>query len=156
MRRREREIKEFKEMEEIIEKADVCKVALSDNNIPYIVTMNYGFKKGIKPVLFFHSAKEGKKIEIIKHNNIACFQMSIEHKLGKTYVRCNCGMNYKSVVGMGRISFITNKEDKIEALNNIVDRYSKEEKHSFEDKYVDITNVLRLDIDEISGKKCIL
>ena len=94
--------------------------------------------------------------EIIKRNNVVCFLMSIEHKLGKTHVRCNCGMNYRCVVGMGRISFITEKEEKIEALNNIVNRYTKEDKHLFEDKYVDITTVLRLDIDDISGKKCTL
>lgn len=118
--------------------------------------MNYGYKKGSKPALFLHSAKKGKKIEIIKRNNVVCFQMSIDHKLGKTHVRCNCGMNYKSVVGLGRISFITDKEEKIEALNNIVDRYTKKEKNIFDEKYVSITTVLRVDIDEISGKKCSL
>jgi nitroimidazol reductase NimA-like FMN-containing flavoprotein (pyridoxamine 5'-phosphate oxidase superfamily) len=156
MQRKEREITEFEEIEEIIEKADVCRIALSDNNIPYIVTMNYGYKKGNKPVLFLHSAKNGKKIDIIKRNNVVCFQMSVDHKLGKTQVRCNCGMNYKSLVGMGRISFVTDKEEKIEALNNIVNRYTLENKHIFEEKYVGITTVLRIDIDHISGKKCSL
>lgn len=98
----------------------------------------------------------GEKIDIIKRNNVVCFQMSIGHKLGKTGVRCDCGMSYKSVVGMGRISFVTDKEGKIEALNNIVDRYIKNEKHIFDEKYVEATTVLRLDIDDISGKKCIL
>jgi hypothetical protein len=156
MHRKEREIRDFEEIEEIIETADVCRIALSDNDIPYIVTMNYGYKKESRPVLYLHSAKNGKKIDIIKRNNAVCFQMSIDHKLGKTHLRCNCGMNYKSVVGMGKISFITDKAEKIEALNNIVDRYTKEEKHIFDEKYVDITTVLRIDIDDISGKKCIL
>ena len=155
MRRKDREIKEFKEIEEIIAKADVCRVALSDSNVPYIVTMNFGYRKGTKPVLFFHSAREGKKIEIIRRNNIACFQMSIEHKLAKTNVKCNCSMKYKSVVGMGRISFLTEKEDKIEALNCIMSHYFPEEDYRFEDKRVDMTAVLRLEVDEISGKKCI-
>ena len=156
MRRKEREITELAEIEEIIEKADVCRLALSDNNVPYIVTMNYGYKKGSKPVIFLHSANNGKKIEILKRNNVVCFQMSTDHKLGKTHVRCNCGMNYKSVVGMGRISFITDKQEKIKALNNIVDRYVIEDKHIFDEKYVGATTVLRIDIDEITGKKCSL
>ncbi len=156
MRRKEREIKDLKEIEDIIERADVCRIALSDNNIPYIVTMNFGYQKGSKPALFFHSAQEGKKIEIIKRNNVACFQMSIDHKLGKTGVRCDCGMQYKSVVGMGRISFVTKKEDKIDALKMIMNQYIKADNHDFEDDFVEITQVLRLDIDEISGKKCIL
>jgi nitroimidazol reductase NimA-like FMN-containing flavoprotein (pyridoxamine 5'-phosphate oxidase superfamily) len=154
MRRKEREIKDSKEIDEIIEKADVCRIALSDNNIPYIVTMNFGYKKGKKPALFFHCASEGKKIEITRRNNVACFQMDIEHKLVKTNMRCNCGMQYRSVVGMGRISFIAKKEDKIEALNILMKHYTGQDHHSFEEQYINRTTILRLDIDEISGKKC--
>lgn len=32
----------------------------------------------------------------------------------ETQVRCNCGMKYKSVVGMGRISLLTDYDEKIE------------------------------------------
>ncbi len=154
MRRKEREIKDSKEIDEIIEQADVCRIALSDNNIPYIVTMNFGYRKGKEPALFLHSAVKGKKIEIIKRNNIACFQMSIDHKLVDTHVRCNCGMQYKSVVGMGRIFFVTEKEDKIEALNILMKHHHGHDQHQFKDAYVNETTMLRLDIDEISGKKC--
>ena len=154
MRRKEREITDSKEIDDIIERADVCRIALSDNNIPYIVTMNFGYRKGKKPALFLHCAAEGKKTEIIKRNNLACFQMSIDHKLVETHVGCNCGMQYKSVVGMGRIFFITENEDKIEALNNLMKHYHGHDRHQFKQAHVNTTTVLRLDIDEISGKKC--
>ena len=134
----------------------MCRIALSDDNVPYIVTMNFGYKKGRKPALFFHSAREGKKIDIIKRNNSACFQVSIEHKMAKTDVKCNCSMNYRSVVGMGRISFLTEKDEKIEALNCIMSHYFEEEEHHFEDNHIDMTTIFRLDVEEISGKKCIL
>ena len=154
MRRKEREITDSKEIDDIIERADVCRIALSDNNIPYIVTMNFGYKKGKKPALFFHCAHEGKKIEIIRRNNVACFQMDIEHTLVETNMRCNCGMQYRSVVRMGRISFIAEKEDKIEALHILMKHYTGQNHHSFEEQYINRTTILRLDIDEISGKKC--
>jgi nitroimidazol reductase NimA-like FMN-containing flavoprotein (pyridoxamine 5'-phosphate oxidase superfamily) len=76
--------------------------------------------------------------------------MDIEHKLVETNMRCNCGMQYRSVVGMGRISFIATKEDKVEALNILMKHYTGQDHHYFEEKYINI----RLDIDEISGKKC--
>ena len=154
MRRKEREITDPKEIDDIIERADVCRIALSDNNIPYIVTMNFGYRKGKNPALFLHCAAKGKKTDIIKKNNLACFQMSIDHKLVETHVRCNCGMQYKSVVGMGRISFITKNEDKIEALNILMKHYHGQDGHQFKKAHVNTTTVLRLDIDEISGKKC--
>jgi hypothetical protein len=63
-------------------------------------------------------------------------------------------MQYRSVVGMGRISFITKKEDKIEALNILMKHYTGQDHHYFEEQYINRTTILRLDIDEISGKKC--
>ena len=154
MRRKEREITDPKEIDGIIERAEVCRIAISSNDIPYIVTMNFGYRKGTKPALFLHSAAKGKKIEIIKKNNMACFQMSIDHKLVETHVRCNCGMNYKSVVGMGRIFFVTDNAEKIEGLNFLMKHYHGDDQYQFEKAYVNETTVLRLDIDNISGKKC--
>ncbi len=154
MRKKEREITNFKEIEEIIEKSDVCHIALSSDNIPYIVTMNFGYKKSDNPALFFHCAGEGKKIDIIKRNNTVCFQMDIDHELVKADMGCQCSMQYRSVVGMGKISFITKKEDKIEALNILMNHYTGEEQHPFEEEMINRTYILRLDIDEISGKKC--
>jgi nitroimidazol reductase NimA-like FMN-containing flavoprotein (pyridoxamine 5'-phosphate oxidase superfamily) len=155
MRRKEREIKNLQEIEDIIERADVCRIALSDNDVPYIVTMNFGFRKGANPCLFFHCAKEGKKIEMIKRNNLACFQFDIDRLLVKTDVRCNCGMQYRSVVGAGKISFVYEREQKIEALEYLTNHYVGGHRHRFEEKNLEETTVLRLDIDEISGKKCV-
>ncbi len=43
MRKKDREIKEHKELEEILQKADVCRIAFAVDGMPYIVTMNYGY-----------------------------------------------------------------------------------------------------------------
>jgi len=72
MKRSEREIKDRKEIEAIIERADVCRLGLSDDNMPYIIPMNFGYKDNR---LYFHCAKKGKKIDIIKRNNSTCFEM---------------------------------------------------------------------------------
>ena len=69
MRRKEREITAIDEIEEIIGRCDVCRIALTDDNIPYIVTMNFGYSGGVQKKLFFHSAGEGRKIDIIRKNN---------------------------------------------------------------------------------------
>jgi uncharacterized protein len=46
MRRKEREINDIALTEEIIAKADVCRIALSNEDVPYIVTMNFGYQGG--------------------------------------------------------------------------------------------------------------
>lgn len=63
MRRKEKEITESKILHEIVESAQVCRLGLSDGNAPYIVPLSFGYRDG---VLYFHSAAESKKIDIIK------------------------------------------------------------------------------------------
>ena len=77
MRRRDREICSFDEMMEIVQTCDCCRLGLVDEeNSAYIVPMNFGAENsGGSLVLYFHSAQEGKKIELLKKNPIASFEM---------------------------------------------------------------------------------
>ena len=43
MRKKDREIKDTKELEEILQKADVCRIAFAVDGVPYIVAMNFGY-----------------------------------------------------------------------------------------------------------------
>ena len=72
MRRNEREITDPKIIEEIIHQATICRIALYDADYPYIVPLNYGYESG---ALYFHSAKEGKKIDLIRKNSRVCFEI---------------------------------------------------------------------------------
>ena len=78
MRRKDKEIRDKEVIDIIIKRAKVCRIGLSDNNTPYIVPMNYGFKDNC---LYFHSAPEGKKIDIIKRKNIVRFEIDIDHEI---------------------------------------------------------------------------
>lgn len=152
MRRKDYKIEDQSEIMHILQKADVCRIAMSDDNVPYIVTMNFGFGKNGATSLYFHSAYDGKKINILKKNNLVCFQADIEHEFFLHSTFCGCSMKYKSVVGMGRISFVTDMAEKIEALQAIMTHYTKKAGHVFEEERVNRTLILRLDIEEISGK----
>ena len=58
MRRKDREITDFDEMMKIIAKCDTCRLALFDDEFPYIVPLNFGtdVEEG-QLYLYFHSAK---------------------------------------------------------------------------------------------------
>jgi nitroimidazol reductase NimA-like FMN-containing flavoprotein (pyridoxamine 5'-phosphate oxidase superfamily) len=158
MRRSEREVSDIGVIEEIIKKADVCRIAIAIDNIPYIVTMNFGYTNDPEQRLFFHCANEGRKLEMIRKNKYVCFEMDIEHQI---YVRaekdlkkgCNWGMKYRSVVGYGNISIITEKEAKKTGLDCIMKHYGDENEYIYDEKVLANTTVLRLDITEITGKK---
>lgn len=63
MRRKDREITDFNEIMKIIDKCDTCRLALIDEEYPYIVPLNFGVDVVDGQVYFyFHSANQGKKI----------------------------------------------------------------------------------------------
>ena len=106
MRRKDREITEPESIEKIIRKADVCRIALANGDIPYIVTLNFGYSGGTHPCLYFHCAPDGRKLDMIEKNNWVCFEMDTDHELISGEKGCDWGMKYSSVVGYGRISVI--------------------------------------------------
>jgi hypothetical protein len=154
MKRNDREITEIQEIEKIIRKADVCRIAFANDNIPYIVTMNFGYAGGNDRTLFFHCANEGRKLEMIRKNNLVCFEMDTDHNLYTGEKGCDWGMKYKSVVGYGNISIVGDFEIRKAGLDCIMKHYEGDKNYSYDDKVLSGTTILKLDIIEMTGKKC--
>ncbi|MBF0573370.1 MAG: pyridoxamine 5'-phosphate oxidase family protein [Desulfamplus sp.] len=148
MRRKEKEIKEQSEIEAIINSSLVCRLGLSDGNIPYIVPLCFGFKERS---IYIHSALKGRKIDILKINPNVCFEFDSDIEVKKTENPCNWGMKFKSVIGFGKAVFIEDIEEKKEALNIIMHQYSGNS-FDFSDNVVNGVAVIRIDIEEITGK----
>ena len=153
MRRKDRQINDIPDIESIILRCDVCRIAFADNNTPYIVTMNFGYLPGEKSSLYFHCAPEGRKIELISKNNYVCFGMDTDHLLYSGEKDCDWGMNYSSIVGYGNIAIITDREEKKKGLDCIMAHYSNRKEFVYDERVFSKTSILRLDIDEITGKQ---
>ncbi|QQO09963.1 pyridoxamine 5'-phosphate oxidase family protein [Breznakiella homolactica] len=121
MRRKDREITDVNEILEVINSCKVCRLAMADNNRPYIVPLNFGYTfEGDRMVLYFHSAKTGEKIDIMKKNGTVCFEMDGDHTLIEGPHACDYGFAYRSVIGFGTVSFIEDDKEKTFALNTIM------------------------------------
>ncbi len=153
MRQHDRGIQSIEEIEAIIREADVCRLGLSDNNVPYVVAMNFGYVGGARPVFYFHCADEGKKIDIIRKNNTVCFHLDTGHELIRADAACGWGMKYKSVTGMGKAELVDSREEKIAALNAIMKHYSGADAFEFSGDQLTITAIIKLTVTEMSGKK---
>jgi len=153
MRRKEREINNIAEIEDIITACDVCRIAMVNNNIPYIVTLNFGYVGVEKPHMFFHCATEGRKLDMIRNNNFVCFEMDTDHKIYGGKKGCDWGMKYKSVMGYGRVIFVDSRDEKIAGLNHIMNHYGGSGAYSYDEEELARTLVLRFDISEMSGKR---
>lgn len=57
-----KEITDQQELEEIIKTVDVCHLAMTDGENPYVIPMNFGYSG---KTIFIHSGKGGKKSEIL-------------------------------------------------------------------------------------------
>ncbi len=154
MRRIDRSITDITAIEEIINKSDVCRIAIANENTPYIATMNFGYSGGAAPVIYFHCAREGRKLDMIKINSYVCFSMDTGHKLYDGENGCDWGMNFQSVVGYGKISVVDDPEIRIAGLDCIMRHYGSAKKYSYDDNVLSRTTILRLDITEMTGKKC--
>jgi len=158
MRRKDREIADINEKMAIIAKCKVCRLGLSENNFPYVIPMNYGhiFENG-KLTLFFHGAKEGKKIEIIKNNNNVCFEIDCDGKLIERDKPSNYSYEYKSIIGFGKIYFLETKDAKTKGLNSLMKHQTEKNiNYDFTDDELNNVCVYKMIVEEFTGKQNIL
>ena len=154
MRRKDREILNRAEIIKIIDKCEVCRLGLSDNNTPYIVPMNYGYKyQNGKLTLYFHAAKEGQKLDIIARNPKACFEVDCSHELVAGKEAWNYTMKYESVIGHGKISICIDKSEIVEGLQLLMRQVVKDKEFIFPDHVMNSVTVLKLEVTEFTGKR---
>lgn len=150
MRRRDKEIKDEDELLDIFYKNNVCRLALAVDNEPYLVTMSYGYRNGI---LYFHCAKKGRKLEMLKKNNLVCFEIDDSYSLVGEDTACTYTASFRSIVGYGRIVVVENTSDKIDALNLLMNQHTGKEKWTYEKEMLSAVTILQLKIDSYKGKK---
>ena len=122
MRRKEREVKDKSVINEILKKGKYCRLALADNNRPYIVPLNYGFEEvSGNYIFYFHGASEGRKIDIIKRNPYGCLEIDIESALISGEEACSFSTTYKSIIAEGEITFLSESKEKKTALSLIME-----------------------------------
>jgi nitroimidazol reductase NimA-like FMN-containing flavoprotein (pyridoxamine 5'-phosphate oxidase superfamily) len=154
MRRRDREVSDFDQIVQIVEKCPIIHLGMIDGAKPYIVPLNFGYQTQDEKIVFYmHSAAEGRKITLLKNNPQVCFEMEDLIGLYKEALACKWSTEYESVMGEGRISFIEQPEAKIAAFTNIVRRNGFTGEINFNPAFLAATQVYRLDVECISAKR---
>ncbi len=112
-------------VESIIRACESCNLAMVDESgLPYVVPMNFGYSEGI---LYFHGDPKGRKNELLKKNPKVAISFSTDHQLyhQNEEVACSYSMAYRSVLAYGEVEFIDDYEQKVEALNVIMNQYAE-------------------------------
>ena len=149
MRRNDKGITDPGELETIIRSGRICRLALTADPAPYIVPLNYGYRDG---VLYFHSAPEGRKLELMRRNPWAGFEIDLDLGLRDGGAEaCKWSMRYRSVIGYGQIEFISGSEEKRRALDLIMAQYTPGE-FTYPDAMMQKTTSYKLIIEQLTGK----
>ncbi|MBF7095703.1 pyridoxamine 5'-phosphate oxidase family protein [Alkalibacter mobilis] len=152
MRRKDREVFEISELLQIIDQCKICRIAMQDSDGLYIVPMNFGYQyKDDKLILFFHSAREGRKISALEKENHVCFEMDCEHALVKADTACQHSFSFKSCVGFGKASFIVDVEEKKTALSSLM-KHQTGLNFMIDDKMLDGVSVFKIMVENFTGK----
>jgi nitroimidazol reductase NimA-like FMN-containing flavoprotein (pyridoxamine 5'-phosphate oxidase superfamily) len=155
MRRADREITDTDDKLEIIGRCKVCRLGMADGDEPYIVPLSFGYEYAEGTLsLYFHSAREGRKIDILRKNRRVCFEMDGEYRLIEGDTACEYGFSYESVTGVGLAEFIEDREEKVRALNLLMRHQTGEDRgFSYEEAQLDRVAVYRLRVESFTGKR---
>ncbi len=153
MRRKDREITDFTEMLKALGECDCCRLGLVDENEAYIVPMSFGYEVTEGQLnLYFHCAGEGRKIDLISRNQTASFEADTAHLIVRGDTGCDFSARFKSVMGVGTVSIISNVTEKIYGLEKIMEHYTDRADWSFDRNALEKTTVLKLSVRSWSCK----
>ena len=139
------------ELEKIINRCEVCHVAMVDKeNKPYVLPFNFGYKDG---EIILHSAQQGKKIDILKNNNNVCVAFSTDYEMRyrDEHVACSYSWKYRSVLAYGKVEFITDFEKKVEVLNAVMGNYTQRD-FKYNAPAVKDVNCWKVVIEKLEGR----
>ena len=150
--RRQRQQLSKEESLKILTKATSGTLALlGDNNYPYAVPLSYVYDQGC---LYFHSAKEGHKIDAISRHNLASFTVIWQDEVhGSEYTTY-----YQSVIAFGRISILDDPAKKLEAAQKLGRRYNPNDEEALLNelkKSLDHMLIICLEIEHLTCKEAI-
>ena len=149
MRRSEKEIKDRAEIEAVIRASKVCRVGLSDGGKPYVVPVFFGYDG---KDIFVHGAGEGRKMDILRRNPAVCVEFDVLDGIKEGGNACKWGAAYRSVIVAGTAEELADPAEKRKALSVIMAQYASG-KFDFSDAEVDKVAVLRIRVQEMTGKK---
>ncbi len=153
MRVASKEIDERKTVEGLLATCAVGRLGtVGAEGYPMVKPLNFVYHEGR---IYFHSSREGEKIEDIERDERVCFEVD----LPLAFVRgegspCNADYRYQSVICTGRARLVEDPEEKLAALRALMEKYQPEGGYGeFPEEKVALTAVIRIDVLTMTGKQ---
>lgn len=144
-------IENREETDKIIRACKTCYLAMSHNDFPYVLPMNFALD-GNSVIL--HSAQSGRMWETLKKNQNVCINWITGEELAWQDVKVGCSyrVKSKSVIVEGKVEFVDDFDEKTRCLNLLMAQYSDRE-FKFSRPAVENVGIIKVSIDKISAKE---
>lgn len=153
VRRTDRELTEPDAVASVLRRGRFVSVAVVHDGEPYVFTLSYGFDEA-KNALYSHVAREGRKLDAIAADPRVCATVIVDGG----YEQGACKHHYESVVITGRMQMVSDAEEIRHGMRVLIQHLEDDAEAAWErngldgDKVFERLGVLRLDIEEITGK----
>jgi len=154
MRKKEREVTDRRGIEEILKLGKTCYVAMVDGDKPYVLPLSFGYRFLADDTLelYFHSAREGRKMDIWAQNNQVCFAIAWEGDPFHPETPCHSGYYYSSLIGYGKVVILTDTAAICDALS-IMFKHQTGIDQPFDESHLERVCVYKIVSQEFTGKK---
>lgn len=147
MRRAKQELSEEECIDILINQPRGVLALLGDYDYPYALPMSHAYVDG---KIYFHGAKTGHKNDAVKNHEKVSYCVMDEGVLNDD----GWSYTFRSVIVFGKITTLTDKDEKIDRLTYLGDKFfpTHEETVKEINRLIDKTEVFEISIDHISGK----
>lgn len=154
MRRKDRQVTDPEKIRAVIAACDCCRMGLCDGGRAYIVPLDFGFtEREGRYTFYFHSAKEGRKIDLIRESGWASFEMDTGHERVPDETACEYTARFQCVMGGGPATLLETAEEKRAGLTAIMAHVSGGEgPWDFDPAMLERTQLIRLEAEELTCK----
>ena len=154
MRRKDREVKDFKTIIDIIDECEIIRIGISDGDFPYIVPMNFAYTvEGEQIYFYIHGAMAGKKYEMLKALPFCSFEMDIPLEMDCMVSIKDVTMRYKSVMGKCQVEFIEDNAEKQRVIDDVIMARHEATRHfDYNKETIPRTAIAKLKVTELSAK----
>lgn len=154
MRRKDREITDSLKIADIISRCTCCRIGFNDDGGVYIVPLNFGYEvRDNTYVLYFHGAKEGRKLDLIRKNPQVGFEMDTDYALNEADIACGYSARFQSIIGNGVVSMVSEPEEKRLGLSLLMEHNTGKRDWDFNDKKLNAVAVFKLTVTKMSCKE---
>ena len=152
MRRKDREVQTAAEIFDMLNRCDTVRIAMHGEKYPYVVPVSFGAEMvGGKVVIYFHCARKGMKLDLLKADPHVCVEGDRFIKVETT--DHGITTRYESVIGFGECSVVSDPDEVIHGLKLLTEHYGYMDYSLESCRSLEVLYVGRIVLDEMTGKR---